>query len=65
MPQDILMGTYYKKGKHLTLRMTFDKKEDCYISPILENPCGGPENTGQSTRVSDALTVDKVSCKKC
>lgn len=65
VPQDILMGTYYKKGKHLTLRMTFDKKEDCYKSPILDNPCGGEEGTGQSTRVSEALTVDKVSCKRC
>ena len=65
IPQDILMGTYYKKGIHLTLRMTFDKEEDCYKSPILDNPCDGPEGTGQSTRVSDLATVNKVYCKKC
>jgi phosphorylcholine metabolism protein LicD/GR25 family glycosyltransferase involved in LPS biosynthesis len=65
VPQDILMGTYYKTGKHLTLKMTYDKKEECYKSPILDNECQGEEGTGQSTRVSDLPTVDKVSCKRC
>ena len=65
VPQDILMGTYYKKGNHLTLKMTFDKKEDCYKSPILENPCGSEEGTGPSTRVSNLPTINNVSCKKC
>jgi phosphorylcholine metabolism protein LicD/GR25 family glycosyltransferase involved in LPS biosynthesis len=65
VPQDILMGNYYKEGNHLLLKMTYDKKEECYKSPILDNPCGSTEGTGPSTRVSDLPTVDKVSCKRC
>ena len=64
-PQDILMGSYYKNRNHLTLKMKFDKKEDCYKSPILDNPCGGPEGTGASTRISTTLTIKKISCKEC
>lgn len=62
-PQDILMGTYPKRGKHLTLRMTYDKKEKCYKSPILDNPCGGEGGTGaETTQVYGAPTVDMVKC---
>jgi GR25 family glycosyltransferase involved in LPS biosynthesis len=64
-PQDILMGTYYNHGNHLLLKMKFDKKQDCYISPILDNSCDGPEGTGQSTRVSNDPTIQEISCKKC
>ena len=64
-PQDILMGTHYKHGNHLLLKMKFDKKQECYISPILSLQCGGPENTGQSTRVSNDPTIKEISCKKC
>ena len=61
----MLMGTYYKHGNHLLLKMKFDKKEDCYISPILDNPCGGEEGTGNSTRVSNDSIIKEISCKKC
>jgi GR25 family glycosyltransferase involved in LPS biosynthesis/phosphorylcholine metabolism protein LicD len=64
-PQDIMMGNYYKEGNHLLLKMKFDKNEDCYKSPILDNPCGGPEGTGLSTRVSTARTIKEISCKEC
>ena len=47
------------------LKMKFDKKQDCYISPILDNPCGGEEGTGNSTRVSNDPTIKEISCKKC
>jgi GR25 family glycosyltransferase involved in LPS biosynthesis/phosphorylcholine metabolism protein LicD len=65
VPQDILMGNYYKHGRHLTLKMIFDKKQDCYVSPILDNPCEGPEGTGDSVRVSTFPEIKEISCKKC
>jgi GR25 family glycosyltransferase involved in LPS biosynthesis len=65
-PNDILMGSYPKHGNHLTLKMKFDKKQDCYISPILDNPCGGEEGTGDSTRVqNDPVLIKEIKCKKC
>ena len=62
-PQDILMGSYPRKGKHLTLKMKYNKKEGCYESPILDNPSGGEGGTGaETTQVYDAQTVDKIKC---
>ena len=63
-PQDIFMASFVNK-KHLSLKMTFDKKKDCYISPILGMPCGGDGGTGKTTQDSNLQTIDKYSCKKC
>jgi lipopolysaccharide cholinephosphotransferase len=66
MPQDILMGTYYKKGKHLSLKMKYRSKDSCYISPLLSMDCGGPGGTGgQTTQTYNAPTIARLSCKKC
>jgi len=61
-PQDILMGSFPKYGNHLTLKMRYDKKEQCYKSPILDNPCGGEGGTGDSTQTYDAPTIDEIKC---
>jgi len=60
-PQDQLMGDYPEKGNHLSLKMKFDKKKDCYISPILNMPCGGEGGTGKgTTQQYNAPTIDKL-----
>jgi GR25 family glycosyltransferase involved in LPS biosynthesis len=58
MPQDILMGSYPNQGKHLTLKMSWDSKEKCYKSPIIDLECGGEGGTGKTTQTYDAPTVD-------
>lgn len=61
MPQDILMGNYPKKGRHLTLKMKWDKKQKCYQSPILDMECGGEGGTGsQTTQTYDAPTIKSI-----
>lgn len=61
MPQDMLMGNYPKKGRHLTLKMKWDKKEKCYQSPILDMECGGEGGTGtQTTQTYDAPTINRI-----
>lgn len=58
-PQDILMGSFPQKGKHLTLKMRWSPREKCYKSPILDLECGGEGGTGKSTQTYDAPTVDE------
>jgi len=65
MPNDMLVGNYPKKGNHLTLFNKFNKRKDCYESPLFKMPCGGPEGTGNSTRVNTAKTINEKSCKSC
>jgi GR25 family glycosyltransferase involved in LPS biosynthesis len=65
MPNDMLMGNYPKKGNHLTLLNKFNKRKDCYESPLFEMPCGGPEGTGNSTRVNTSKTIKEKSCRSC
>lgn len=65
MPNDMLMGNYPKKGNHLTLLNKFNKRKDCYESPLFEMPCGGPEGTGNSTRVNTSKTIKEKSCRRC
>ena len=65
MPNDMLVGNYPKKGNHLTLFNKFNKRKDCYESPLFKMPCGGPEGTGNSTRVNTAKTIKEKSCKSC
>jgi GR25 family glycosyltransferase involved in LPS biosynthesis len=61
MPQDMMMGKYYKQGNHLSLKMKFDKKKDCYVSPILNMPCGGEGGTGKgTTQQHSAPTIEQL-----
>lgn len=65
IPQDILMGSYPTRGKHLTLKMSWDKHEGCYKSPLLDLECGGEGGTGKSTQTYDAPTIENfLSCGK-
>lgn len=58
IPQDMLIGKYPKKGKHLTLKMKWDRVEECYKSPVLDMGCGGEGGTGaQTTQTYDAPTI--------
>jgi len=63
-PQDIFMASFINKT-HLSLKMKFDKDKDCYISPILDMPCGGDGGTGKTTQNYTLATIDTYSCKKC
>jgi lipopolysaccharide cholinephosphotransferase len=67
IPQDIMMGDYVKKGNHLSLKMKYRKKDDCYLSPLLDMECGGLGGTGsQSTQEHLSPTIaERWSCKKC
>jgi GR25 family glycosyltransferase involved in LPS biosynthesis len=65
MPNDMLVGNYPTKGNHLTLFNKFNKRKDCYESPLFKMPCGGAEGTGNSTRVNTAKTIKEKSCKSC
>jgi GR25 family glycosyltransferase involved in LPS biosynthesis len=65
-PQDIMMGSFPKHGRHLTLKMKYDRVEKCYRSPLLFMDCGGPGGTGaQTTQVYDAPEIRTVSCEPC
>jgi len=66
MPQDILIGSFVNKGNHLSLKMTHDKKQQCYLSPLLDMPCGGEGGTGaQTTQTYNAPTVKTYNCESC
>lgn len=60
-PVDIYIGDQVKYGDHLTLKMTYDKKEACYVSPLMELECGGTEG---STQMYDAKQVSATECFK-
>lgn len=66
-PNDIFMAKYVNYGKHLAVKMTYDKKDKCYISPILDNPCGGEGGTGaQSVQTYEEPPIYKRwSCNTC
>lgn len=66
LPQDILMGTYFKRGNHLSLKMKYRRKDSCYLSPVLDMECGGPGGTGsQTTQEHEAPTIAEVNCNLC
>jgi len=61
IPQDILIGNYPSRGKHLTLKMKWDKKDNCYKSPIFDMECGGEGGTGsQTTQTYDAPIIKEI-----
>ncbi len=63
-PQDIIMGSFPTRGNHLTLKMKNDKEQQCYVSPLLDMPCGGDGGTGESTQEYDAPTIKEIMKKK-
>ena len=64
--QDALMGWYPEIGNHLSLKMKWNVKKDCFISPILNMPCGGDGGTGKTTQQNqDTPTIGTYVCKKC
>jgi lipopolysaccharide cholinephosphotransferase len=67
IPQDVLMGTYYKKGQHLMIQSYYDKKEECYKNNLVTSACGGDGGTGAATtQQHSAPTVGKRwSCDTC
>lgn len=65
IPQDMMMGKYVKHGRHLTLKMKFRKKDQCYMSPILAVECGGIQATGDTTQDPSAATISKINCELC
>jgi hypothetical protein len=58
------MGDFPKVGKHLTLKMKFSKRKDCYVSPLITMPCGGEGGTGKTTQTKDP-SVDTYECSIC
>jgi GR25 family glycosyltransferase involved in LPS biosynthesis len=66
-PQDIMIGDYVKEGNHLSLKMKYRAKDECYISPLLSMECGGSGGTGvQTTQEHSAPTIaERWVCKKC
>ena len=63
MPQDMLMGTYYRHGNHLSLKMKYRREDECYLSPVLDLECGGEGGTGtQTTQTYDAPIVKRIKC---
>ena len=66
MPQDILMGSYPRYGNHLSLKMKYRAKDECYLSPLLDMECGGAGGTGsQTTQEHSAPTVGgRWSCER-
>ena len=46
--------------------MGYSKKDDCYISPVLDLECGGEGGTGsQTTQTYEAPVIKKLKCKIC
>lgn len=66
-PQDMMIGEYVNKGKHLLLKMKYRAKDECYLSPLLDMDCSGPFGTGsQTTQEHNAPPIkDRWSCDSC
>ena len=64
-PQDMLIGSTFHKGLHLTIDMDYDKKEHCYKSLLVGNPCEGEGGTGFSTQEYEKTGVKNYNCKSC
>ena len=64
-PQDMLIGSTVNKGLHLTVDMDYDKKEHCYKSLLVGNPCEGEGGTGVSTQEYEKSQTKYYNCDSC
>jgi phosphorylcholine metabolism protein LicD/GR25 family glycosyltransferase involved in LPS biosynthesis len=67
-PQDVMFGTYFERGQHLFIDSYYDKKEDCYKSPMLgHGGCEGPGSTGiMTTQTHNIPSIStRWSCNVC
>lgn len=65
-PQDILMGSYINKGNHYSLKMKYDRKNMCYVSPLFDMDCGGIGGTGNTTQnYHSPIIGTSWSCDRC
>ena len=64
-PQDMLIGSTVNKGLHLTVDMDYDKKEHCYKSVLVGNPCEGEGGTGNSTQEYEKSQTKYYNCDSC
>ena len=64
-PQDMFIGMKYKKGNHLSLKMS-NLKKGCITSPLVQVDCGGIGGTGVSTQEYEMPNVkQRFNCDKC
>lgn len=62
-PQDMFLGNL--PGVHLTLKMKYDKKEECYYSDLVKIDCTGEGGTGLTTQQYDSIAINKFDCETC
>lgn len=66
IPQDMFIGNLYKYGNHLSLKMRYEKDNECYISPLLDMECGGEGGTGtQTTQDYSSTVIERWKCETC
>ncbi len=64
-PVDLYIGSKVKVGNHLTLKMRYRKRDECYISPLLNLVCKGEYGTGESTQdYSRKIIRKETKCKR-
>lgn len=64
-PQDMFMGGKVRHGRHLTLKMGYNRKDECYVSPLLNMECGGEGSTGVTTQEYDSPKIKHMKCIQC
>jgi len=66
IPQDMMFGNYVHHGKHLTVKMKFNKEKGYYESPVLDMDLSGPFGTGAATtQQHQSPSVKTYSCEPC
>jgi GR25 family glycosyltransferase involved in LPS biosynthesis len=70
-PQDVYMGDQSEwkrrwgaKWTCLSLKMRYDRKTDCQVSPLIDLDCGGDWSTGDTTQRHDDPKVFTMRCSK-
>jgi phosphorylcholine metabolism protein LicD/GR25 family glycosyltransferase involved in LPS biosynthesis len=59
--QDDFLGCF--PGVHLTVKMNYDKKENCWNNKnFIWVECGGEWTTGESSQIHDSIKNDSLSC---
>lgn len=62
MPQDVLLGEKFKKGRHLTIDTQYKEHGSCAIPNIVGHDCGGEFGTGSTTQ---NRSMNDIRDKKC